>query len=325
MKSKISKAIRLLTFNYFLQRKKKNQLYILMFHQVNNKSRTFYPAMPEQVFKEFCSYFSKHFDIILPSQIESHFKNSNKSAAIISFDDGHKEIRESVYNTLSELGVSYNVNIDTEILETGKPQDFVRVYDILNNTDIKSYQHPEFMTKPITIDRNNPIVTENKFTKVLSELDTKDKRKLVEHLAQEAGMKEQDFSDMLTEEDVKFLSSKNVEFGSHSHTHSIFTEISNEQLEYEMQHSKSILENLTGKEIKIIAYPNGKYDDNVTKKSKEIGFDTILETDDQINHMTADSLIKRRYKRINQYHQNVDDALAHTFGIIESLKRIVKK
>ena len=77
---------------------------------------------------------SGNYAVIHLSGIDAHFSKSNKPAAIISFDDGHYDILENAYPVLSSLKMPFNINIDTEILETGKAQDYVRVYDILNHT-----------------------------------------------------------------------------------------------------------------------------------------------------------------------------------------------
>ena len=177
MKRRILKLINVCTLNYYMKRKQKNQLLILMFHQVNDKKSTFYPAMSVTAFKDLCLFVKSNYAVITPSQIEGHFNKSNESAAILSFDDGHYDIIEHALPILSQLDLPFNVNIDTEILETEKPQDFVRVYDILNNTNIEGYINDKFMTSPIKVDRSNPIATENDFTELLSKLSSDQKKR----------------------------------------------------------------------------------------------------------------------------------------------------
>ncbi len=130
MRKLLFKLIYIFSLRFFIQRKSKNRLYILMFHQINNNNRTFYQAIPSVVFEKICWFVNKYFCVINISEIEEHFKNTNKPAVIISFDDGHYDIIQNALPALKKYNLKFNVNIDTEILETKKPQDFVRVYDI---------------------------------------------------------------------------------------------------------------------------------------------------------------------------------------------------
>ena len=141
-----------------------------MFHQVNDSNRTFYPAMPISVFKKICEYINSYYEVIHVSEIQNHFINSSRPAAIITFDDGHFDILENAFPILSNLNMKFTINIDTEIIQTRKPQDFVRVWDILNQVEIDNYFNPSFMSEPIKIDRHNPMNTEREFTKTLASI-----------------------------------------------------------------------------------------------------------------------------------------------------------
>lgn len=292
-----------------------------MFHQVNDKKTTFYPSMSVSAFKDLCIFTKANYTVIKLSEINSHFSKTNKPAAVISFDDAHYDIIENAFPILSDLGLQFNVNVDTEVLETKKPQDFVRIYDILNQTSIESYINPKYMTKEIVINRLNPIVTENEFTALLSNLNTEQKREVTEDIANKAGMNDNAFSKMLSHQDINYLSQQNVEFGSHSHTHSILTKLSVKQIEYELSHSKQILEDITKKKIEVLAYPNGLYNSEIEKSAQNTGYTILLQTDDKINHIQSNANKVNSYKRINQYHQTLEEALAHTYGIMNYLKK----
>ena len=293
-----------------------------MFHQVNNNKTLYYPAMSTEAFRDLCKYIKQHYEVISISKIKEHFSNSSKPAAIISFDDGHYDIMQNAYPILSELGLPFNINIDTEILETGKPQDYVRVYDILNNSDIEIYQNPKLFNKKIAINRQDPMQTENEFTELLSSLSIKQKRDLTDDLALKAGVDETTYSKMLSIEDIKFLNEQGVEFGSHSHTHPILTEINQEEIYYELKHSKQILENILNKEIKTLAYPNGIYNEETERIATETGYSVLLQTNDEINKIQTISNRVNSYKRVNQYHSNLNEALAHTYGVSKFINKL---
>ena len=110
-----------------------------MFHQINDSNRKFYTSMPISVFKKLCEYINSYYEGIHVSEIQNHFINSSRPAAIITFDDGHFDILENALPILSNLNMKFTINIDTEIIQTRKPQDFVRVWDILNQVEIDNY------------------------------------------------------------------------------------------------------------------------------------------------------------------------------------------
>ena len=315
MKNFLFCVVRLLTFNFFLEKTKKNRLLVLMFHQVNNKNSIYYKGMPTNVFKELCLFIKKNYVVLLPSEVKKHFKNNSKPAAIISFDDGHYDIIKNALPILKSLDLAFNVNIDTEILQTGKPQDFVRVYDILNYCNINSYYDSEFMKKPIEIDRFNSVKVEKRFTDILSKLSIKKRRQFVDRMAVDSKMSDTNYSKMLSVNDVKMLSKYKVEFGSHSYSHPILTNLTSKELHFELTTSKKHLEKITNKKVNILAYPNGIYNEEVENIAKGLGFKTLLQTGDKINKINKKEEDFESWKRINQYHQTLSGALAHIYGV----------
>ena len=324
----IFRLIRLLTLNYRPFRKKQDLL-IVLFHQVNNNPHAFYPAVPTNVYQEMCLFLNKHYEIIHFSEIEKYYKsNPNKPAAIITFDDGMYDIVEHVLPFMEKHQLKFNINIDTEILETKLPQDFLRVYDMLNqSSSIASYVDETFLNKPIKINYTSPIETENEFTAILSNLTKENKRKFTLNMHDKLDMKTHLYTRVITTDELKELSTnKLIEIGSHSHSHSVLSKIDIEAARYELTHSKQILENITKKSIPVIAYPNGCSTKQVDDMAIEIGYHYLLKTDDKITKIDNNFNYKSAsYYRINQYHQDIELALAHTFGIIQKIKNIIKR
>ena len=274
------------------------------------------------VFKILCRFLSKYHTVIHVSEIEKHFTTSSKPAVIISFDDGHYDIIEYVQPILSKYNLKYNINIDTEAMQLGLPQDYVRVYDILNQSDDESFFHPDFMKEPITINRQNPTQTELEFTAVLSGLTTDKKRMFINELEKTVGKNKTVFSRMISKEEFKALKNKNIEIGSHSHTHTLLTTLSDEEIEFELRHSKEILQEILQEEVAIIAYPNGDFNEKVETKAREAGYIYLLKTDDKINNINKENLVAKSYFRINQYHQTSEEIIANIYGVHDFVRRI---
>jgi peptidoglycan/xylan/chitin deacetylase (PgdA/CDA1 family) len=324
----IFRLIRLLTLNYRPFRKKQ-ELLVVLFHQVNDKPLTFYPAVPTKVYQEMCLFLKKHYEIIHFAEVEKHYQsNPKKPAAIITFDDGMYDIVEHVLPFMESQQLKFNINIDTEILETKLPQDFLRVYDILNHSNtLTEYMDETYLNEPIKINYITPIVTENEFTAILSNLNKVDKRKFTLNMHKKLTMNPDLYSRVISDEQLSILAkNKLVEIGSHSHSHSVLTKINTEAASHELTHSKQILEKITQQEIPVFAYPNGASSELTDQLAYDLGYKYLLKTDDKTTLINKNFNFKAAsYYRINQYHQNTELALAHTFGVIQKMKKLIKK
>ena len=324
----IFRLIRFLTLNYKPFRKK-NELLTVLFHQVNDNPLTFYPAVPTKVYQETCLFLAKYYEIIHFSEVENYYKsNPTKPAAIITFDDGMYDIVEHVLPFMEKHQLKFNINIDTEILETKLPQDFLRVYDILNSTKkISSYLDADFIEKPIKINHDLPIETENEFTAVLSKLSNDKKRAFTMTMHEKLGMKTENYSRVISKEELeKLANNKLIEIGSHSHTHAVLTQIPSQDVHFELTHSKKQLENIMNKKIEVIAYPNGASNTQIDQMAIENGYRYLLKTEDKPTVINDSFNFKTgSYYRINQYHQDTELVLAHTFGVIQKMKKFIKK
>lgn len=72
--------------------------------------------------------------------------------------------------------------------------------------------------------------------------------------------------------EIKYLSKLGVIFGSHTHNHYLLTALDEKLLKNELDYSKKLLEDLTGKEVKYLSYPFGKYNEFVVQTAKKIGY-----------------------------------------------------
>lgn len=76
----------------------------------------------------------------------------------------------------------------------------------------------------------------------------------------------------LSEEQIKQLAAAGVEFGSHSHSHCDLSRLNDDAIEEELRRSKNVLEGLTGREVKYVAYPFGRNDRRVSAIARRLGY-----------------------------------------------------
>jgi peptidoglycan/xylan/chitin deacetylase (PgdA/CDA1 family) len=317
----ILKLIRKLFFNYrFFFNKEK--VYVLMFHKVNDEDGYFYKGMPTDTFYKLIDYVGSNFEIIHFHDLETYTENNKKPLLIITFDDGMDDIRTNVFNYLMDRKIKFTVNIDTKILIDSFPQYFIQVYDLLNQSDfIDVYSDPKYMKEEIKINYDKPFLTEAAFTSLLSGMKNPEKEDFIDRMRKNLGVNESFSTKVLSSEWI-FQQKNNpqIVFGSHSHSHPVFTQIAIGEREKEIQLSKEILTSILGKEISIFAYPNGECDTFTDDLLFKMGFQYILKTNDSLN--LKSSITKKSFYRINMYHSNLELAILQSLGILPKIRRL---
>ena len=97
---------------------------------------------------------------------------------------------------------------------------------------------------------------------------------------------------MLSHDQVRELASQGVEIGGHTVTHPILTSIDDARAKQEILMGKRQLEQITGKQVKAFAYPNGgpgkDYALRHVAMAKEIGFEVAVTTARGVSDRNSD-------------------------------------
>lgn len=87
---------------------------------------------------------------------------------------------------------------------------------------------------------------------------------------------------MMTGEQLRAMSDAGVVIGGHTRTHPILTKVSEQQARAEIMENREVLQSLTGQDIKMFAYPNGKpgqdYDSSHVSMVKAAGYQAAVST-----------------------------------------------
>jgi len=125
------------------------------------------------------------------------------------------------------------------------------------------------------------------------------------------GVRGEDF--LSQDQIVELDKSGEVEIGSHTVYHPFLTKISTEEMDKELAGSKKQLEDLLGKEITVICYPFGFYDENVINAAQTAGYQAGL-TFDQDAWQNSQELMA--LKRISVYPE---------MNVVKFLERLEKE
>lgn len=76
----------------------------------------------------------------------------------------------------------------------------------------------------------------------------------------------------MTSAQIREMASEGMDFGSHTVTHRPLAELASQDIDFELNRSKSDLEQLLGKSVNFIAYPCGSYSEETLKATKKAGY-----------------------------------------------------
>ena len=82
-------------------------------------------------------------------------------------------------------------------------------------------------------------------------------------------------NEFLSQEQIIDLCKRGHIIGAHSHSHKVLTDISLEDVKYELSTNKDCLETILGRPIETISIPNGSYSTDVLKIAIDTGFQSI--------------------------------------------------
>ena len=110
--------------------------------------------------------------------------------------------------------------------------------------------------------------------------------------------------------DILEMSKHGIEFGSHTLNHKLLHQISDEEVEFEVNESKREIENLLQKPCKVFAYPAGFYTDAAIEAVKNAGytaaFSTVYGAKDGLNLYALNRIeILRRNRFLFQFARTI--------------------
>jgi len=109
--------------------------------------------------------------------------------------------------------------------------------------------------------------------------------------------------DYMTWEQVQVLSNSGMEIGSHSQNHLFMSRLSDKELKYEFEKSKSSIEEKICKEIFSFAYPYGDFSKRTNISAREAGYENVFTSVPGISYIN-DNFYKR-----NAIHSSITSPL----------------
>jgi len=271
---------------YFLRKTKKNCC-IVNFHGVRNSDQNIFNNrhLPASEFEKTIKYLKETYNIVSLKDIFTIYRDNiptKKRTIALTFDDGY------INNFDIALPILKRNNVPATFYLISKglldPDFFVwpDLVDIItkyHKEDIKinefTFSPPAFYNEELKLSLLNYLKTCGDHTENrVAELSTK----LNYHLGI---IKESPELIELIRKDyfLKFINEPLIEYGSHTHSHFNLEYLDENKAESELKESKKIIENLTGKEVTSIAFPDGSYTKETISIALEAGYKNLVAVD----------------------------------------------
>lgn len=200
---------------------------------------------------------------------------------IVTFDDGFDDNYSIAFPILKKCNVPATIFISTDYIGGTKTFWFDWVAHIILCADnIIIDLNSADLVLDLNSDRKQRKLLLKTLLRRLKEIPNSARINAIEMLEHQTGFvqnKEKFFqSAPLTWEQVKEMSASNIEFGSHSVTHPIFSNLDDDELYYEIEHSKNVLEDQLAKPCQVLAYPVGgknAFDKRALKMAEQCGYE----------------------------------------------------
>ena len=273
---------------------------------INDSTEIFPRHIEKNQFEQHIKYLSKKFNVISFEDAFYLYQNNikpDKKTITVSFDDGYLNNLEVALPILDKYKVKTTFFISGICSED---DNFILWSDIIA---FASY----FSTENFIIVNDKKFIKQGKYNLIeeKSNISIYNYIKNLPYLQRDEILNEvkktYDFENNLTKlpkeywklmnrEEIKKLSeSEIVTIGSHGHLHYNLANIDLEQAKIELEVSKKILSDITGKNINLISFPDGSYNENVKEIAIKLGYEGLLAVDYRTESDYLDKKILNRW------------------------------
>lgn len=259
---------------------------VLIYHRVSDDNDPFFPSVPVKVFEEQVKYLSRRFTVLPLEEILELAESGKlpKDALAITFDDGYRDNYLNALPILEKYSVPAAVFVATGCIETKHALWFNRLSWAFKQTrepgvELELHKPMCFLLKT----EAQRLRALNQVTAVLRNVEEEKRLAWTEQILGRLKVHEEGWLSqlMLTWDQIRHMRGRGISFGSHTVTHPVLSQLSEDRAEEEIYRSKQELEARLGEPVSLFAYPFGKRGDinqNVKHLVRRAGYSCALTT-----------------------------------------------
>ena len=267
---------------------KKKVLTILAYHGVFDPMR--YPPFQDEEFisaspPEFArhlDFVKEHFDVISFAKLKKNLDSGYlpEKALIITFDDGYRDNYVVAYPLLKERNLTATIFLTAGHIGTNRLIWFQQLFLFLKNTKKRTIEinypyHCQFFLK----DNDGRNKAGKQIMQMLRSVSDQKRETLMDEIENilEVEIENTNLTrTLLSWDEVREMHQNGIEFGSHTLTHPVLSQVSEEKLRFELVESKRKIEEEIGDKVITVSYPFGgknALDEKVKQVAKDAGYE----------------------------------------------------
>jgi peptidoglycan/xylan/chitin deacetylase (PgdA/CDA1 family) len=264
----------------------RNRALILTYHRFS--ANGYGEHTSAHAFNEQLAYLKAHYQVVPLSHIvERLYVNGSlpSGMAAITIDDGYSDSYEIAYPLLKRYGVPATIFLVTDFVERYAWMWVDKVRYLTGQARAQQFS--------LTIDgresrfeiddHSSRVVAAERINAALKRLEDEMKEETIKELAALLEVilpaTPPDNFSAVSWEEVHEMSMNRIEFGSHTLTHPILTNVGDEQLRRELSESRTHIEGVLRRRVEQFCYPNGNYDERVASEVARAGYGCAVTTD----------------------------------------------
>jgi peptidoglycan/xylan/chitin deacetylase (PgdA/CDA1 family) len=257
----------------------KSRLVIVMYHRISARADNWSlkPTSPD-IFENQIRYFVQNYEIVSLDRVVRCLAegklSEDKKALAITVDDGYKDNYACAYPILRKYDVPATIFLVTRHIGSDELFWWEKVAYLVRHATITELKLDELGTYRLGHgpDRSD---TTHLICQGLMSVPDQRKNLLIARLQNMCGLevpKGLGSQTILSWDEVREMSENGIDFGAHSLTHPILTNMPLDKARQEIASSKSEIQSRIEKTVDFFCYPNGVYSTDVVNLVKESGF-----------------------------------------------------
>jgi len=320
----------------------KNKLLIVVYHGISANLHDFQPftLLPVTDFERHIRFLKTHYTMLSLKEtvwLLTKGKKIPSRTAIVTFDDGYCNNLTHALPIIQKYQVPITIFLTAGYIGTKKLLPFDQAYLICRYAqEMRSRPNPEIGLPSLSF--KNELERCKSFSKLVSllkKLSTSDQERCLLSLRQELYVPDftnkndifKDFQLMSWEDAYELKKSGLVDFGSHTLSHEILTNVTHQVAEKEISFSKSILEKKLNEPITLFAYPNGRqidFNSSHMDLLNKYGYSAAVTTIPDLNTHQENIYKLKRMNFGSGFSANLNYFVLRTSGFLPFFKNIVK-
>lgn len=213
----------------------------------------------------------------------------SKGSVIVTFDDGYLDNLTLALPILKTHGVPATIYVTTGMVENTTTPWWYELEQIIRHRDRLEFEWNGRPQSTKIVDPRRKRECYARLNRMMKRMNPVDQRVLLERLRDAEGKRLQYGGEVLDRSQVRQLAKEPlITIGAHTHRHPVLSSLSEKLLRLELQESRQLLEEWTGRPVTHLAYPFGgrrQAGRREFRAAEEAGFESATTT--RLGHLYA--------------------------------------